>query len=85
MALYRRTMVQRTRQPAFWRQIAQFDENTPTKWNHYEQIRCPVMILWGEEDRLISVEDGRRLTNMIPGSILKVIPNAGSFGAGRRA
>jgi pimeloyl-ACP methyl ester carboxylesterase len=35
------------------------------------------MILWGEEDRLISVEDGRRLASMIPGSILKIIPNSG--------
>ena len=35
------------------------------------------MILWGEEDRWISVEDGRKLATMIPGSILKVIPDAG--------
>jgi len=54
-----------------------FDENTPTKWNPIRTDPLPRHDLVGEEDRLISVEDGRRLTNMIPGSILKVIPNAG--------
>jgi len=78
MALYAEPWLGELGQPAFWRQIAQFDEKyTDEVESIYDQIRCPVMILWGEEDRWIPVEDGRRLAAMIPGSILKVIPDAG--------
>jgi pimeloyl-ACP methyl ester carboxylesterase len=41
------------------------------------KIRCPVRILWGEEDRWIPVERGRELTRRIPGSSLQVVPRAG--------
>ena len=78
MALYAEPWLSERGQPAFWRQIAQFDEKyTDEVESIYDRIRCPVMILWGEEDRWIPVEDGRRLAAMIPGSILKVIPDAG--------
>lgn len=78
MALYAEPWLGESGQPAFWRQIAQFDERyTDEVESLYGQIRCPVMILWGEEDRWIPVADGRRLATMIPGSILKVIPGAG--------
>lgn len=78
MALYAEPWFSESGQPAFWRQIAQFDEKyTDEVESLYGGIRCPVMILWGEEDRWISLADGRKLAAMIPGSILKVIPDAG--------
>jgi pimeloyl-ACP methyl ester carboxylesterase len=78
MALYAEPWFSESGQPGFWRQLAQFDERyTDELEPMYEQIRCPVMILWGEEDGWISVEDGRKLATRIPGSILKVIPDAG--------
>ena len=78
MALYAEPWLSERGQPAFWRQIAQFDEKyTDEVQSLYGQIRCPVMILWGEKDPWIPVEDGRKLASMIPGSILKVIPDAG--------
>src|SRR5215475_11054347 len=78
MALYAEPWLSERGQPAFWRQIAQFDEKyTDEVETIYDRIRCPVMILWGEEDRWIPVEDGRRLAAMIPGSILKIVPGAG--------
>ena len=78
MALYADPWLSGFGQPAFWRQIAQFDEKyTDEVETIYDQIRCPVMILWGEVDRWIPVEDGRRLAAMIPGSILKIVPGAG--------
>ena len=78
MALYAEPWFSELGQPAFWRQIAQFDEKyTDEVESIYGQIRCPVMVLWGEADRWISVEDGRKLASMIPGSVLKVIPDAG--------
>jgi pimeloyl-ACP methyl ester carboxylesterase len=78
MALYAEPWFTERGQPAFWRQIAQFDEKyTDEVEPNYNQVRCPVMILWGEEDRLISVKDGHRLASMIPGSTLKIIPGSG--------
>jgi pimeloyl-ACP methyl ester carboxylesterase len=78
MALYAEPWFSELGQPAFWRQIAQFDQKyTDEVESAYHEIRCPVMILWGEEDQWISVEDGRKLATKIPGSSLKIIPGAG--------
>lgn len=43
----------------------------------YPTIRCPVQILWGEDDEWIPIERGRALQQMIPGAQLHAIPNAG--------
>lgn len=64
--------------PAFYRQIAQAhsaytDEVQPL----YSQISKPVLILWGGEDTWIPLEKGEILRDMIPGSVLHVIPDAG--------
>jgi pimeloyl-ACP methyl ester carboxylesterase len=63
---------------AFYRQIAQAhsgftDEIQPL----YSQISRPVLILWGKEDVWIPPEKGRLLHEMIPGSLLHEIPDAG--------
>jgi len=63
---------------AFYQQIAQAtsgytDEVQPL----YAQISRPVLILWGREDTWIPLERGEALHDMIPGSLLHVIPNAG--------
>ena len=44
---------------------------------YYDKIRCPVMILWGEEDHWLPLEQGQLLHSKIPGSTLKIIPDAG--------
>jgi pimeloyl-ACP methyl ester carboxylesterase len=43
----------------------------------YGQIRCPVSILWGQEDAWIPVERGRILADRIPQAQFRVVPNAG--------
>ncbi|MNC74785.1 putative aminoacrylate hydrolase RutD [compost metagenome] len=43
----------------------------------YPTIRCPVQILWGEDDQWIPIERGQALHRMIPGSQFYPIPNAG--------
>ncbi len=63
---------------AFYRQIAQAhsgytDEVQPL----YAGISRPVLILWGREDTWIPLERGEALHDMIPGSMLHVIPDAG--------
>ena len=63
---------------AFYRQIAQSDPaHTDAVQPLYEQISSPVLIIWGREDVWIPLERGEALHDMIPGSILRVIPNAG--------
>jgi pimeloyl-ACP methyl ester carboxylesterase len=65
-------------QAAFYQQIAQMDQRyTDEIESRYGQIRCPVRILWGEEDGWIPIERGRELTSRIPGSTLHCVPDAG--------
>jgi pimeloyl-ACP methyl ester carboxylesterase len=63
-------------QEAFYRQIAQNDPRyTDEVQPLYKGIERPVLILWGEEDRWISLERGRRLHEAIPASRLETIPH----------
>ncbi len=63
---------------AFYRQIAQADSvYTDEVQPRYAQIARPVLILWGREDSWIPLERGEALHTMIPGSLFRVIPDAG--------
>lgn len=67
-----------TGQAAFYRQIAQMDQRYTDEIEPlYGELRCPVQILWGEEDRWIPVERGRELASRIPGAVLHCISEAG--------
>lgn len=63
---------------AFYRQIAQADSSyTDEVEQQYSSIERPVLILWGEADTWIPIARGERLHEMIPGSILHTIRDAG--------
>jgi pimeloyl-ACP methyl ester carboxylesterase len=63
---------------AFYRQIAQADSRyTDEIQDLYPSVKRPVLILWGREDTWIPPEKGRLLNQMIPGSILVEVPDAG--------
>jgi pimeloyl-ACP methyl ester carboxylesterase len=65
-------------QAAFYRQIAQMDQRyTDEIESRYSEIRCPVMILWGEEDAWIPIARGRELASRVPGATLHCVPDAG--------
>jgi pimeloyl-ACP methyl ester carboxylesterase len=65
-------------QAAFYRQIAQFDQRfTDEIQAHYGEVRCPTLILWGEEDRWLPIEHGRRLTTLIPSSRFRPVSGSG--------
>ncbi len=65
-------------QAAFYRQIAQASQRyTDEVESNYANIRCPVRILWGEEDEWIPIATGRRLHSVIPHSEFYPVPNAG--------
>ena len=65
-------------QAAFYSQIAQMDQRyTDEIESRYGELRCPVSILWGEEDRWIPIERGRELASRIPGATLRCVAGAG--------
>ena len=65
-------------QAAFYRQIAQMDQKyTDEVAPRYGEVRCPTLILWGEQDRWIPIERGRQLQRAIPGSRFRAIADAG--------
>ena len=65
-------------QAAFYRQIAQADQVfTDEVEPLYSDIRCPVQILWGENDDWIPIATGRRLHQAIPHSEFFSISEAG--------
>lgn len=65
-------------QAAFYRQIAQMDQRyTDEVQDRYGKIRCPVSILWGQEDQWIPHEQGIELAALIPGAQLTCVPGAG--------
>jgi pimeloyl-ACP methyl ester carboxylesterase len=45
----------------------------------YLAAAVPSLILWGERDRIIPVEHGRRAHELMPGSRLEIFENAGHF------
>jgi pimeloyl-ACP methyl ester carboxylesterase len=78
MALYAKPWLGPEGQVIFYRGFAQMGEEwTNAVESDYDKIRCPVMILWGEEDHWLPVEQGHLLHSKIPGSTLKIIPDAG--------
>ena len=65
-------------QPAFYRQIAQAEQRYTGEIEPlYASVRCPTLILWGQEDRWIPVRRALDLQQRIPGSRLEILPQAG--------
>jgi pimeloyl-ACP methyl ester carboxylesterase len=65
-------------QAAFYRQIAQMDQHyTDEIESRYAEMRCPVRIIWGEQDQWIPLERGYELARRITDSSLRVVPEAG--------
>jgi pimeloyl-ACP methyl ester carboxylesterase len=65
-------------QAAFYRQIAQMDQRyTDEVQPRYGDLRCPVSILWGEEDQWIPVDRGLQLAAMISGARFTRVSGSG--------
>jgi pimeloyl-ACP methyl ester carboxylesterase len=65
-------------QAAFYRQIAQMDtRHTDEIASRLGAIRCPVQILWGEQDAWIPIATGRELASRIPGAKLHTVRECG--------
>ncbi|HUT76269.1 MAG TPA: alpha/beta hydrolase [Polyangia bacterium] len=42
-----------------------------------QAVRCPTLAIWGEHDRLVPLEVGRRLVREIPGARLEIVAGSG--------
>jgi pimeloyl-ACP methyl ester carboxylesterase len=64
--------------PALYRQMAQADQRyTDEVEPRYGEITMPVLVLWGEEDAWIPIEQGRKLAKAIPGARFVSLPDTG--------
>lgn len=78
LQLYSDPWVGEAGQAAFYRQIAQMDERyTDEIESRYGEMRCPVRIIWGEQDAWIPVERARELAKRVARSSLTIVPEAG--------
>ena len=78
LAPYLQPWLDEAGQAAFYRQIAQFDQSFSDEIERrYGEIRCPTLILWGEQDRWLPIEHGHRLAELIKHAHLKVVAGAG--------
>ncbi|WP_448124102.1 alpha/beta fold hydrolase [Pseudomonas veronii] len=67
-----------TGQMAFYRQIAQMDQRyTDAIEQRLAEIRCPVTLLWGEEDQWLAVAQGDALASRLAEPICIRVPHAG--------
>jgi len=64
-------------QGAFWRQVAQMDDkySEEVEWR-YGEMRCPITILWGEQDEWIPIRDGLELARRMSDAPFTSVPNA---------
>jgi pimeloyl-ACP methyl ester carboxylesterase len=47
------------------------------------QLKMPVLIVWGEEDRILPLSQGERMHSLIPQSELEVFPGCGHLAPGQ--
>jgi pimeloyl-ACP methyl ester carboxylesterase len=65
-------------QAALYRQIAQGDEHHTDEFRpHLADLGCSTLILWGEEDPWLPIEQGRELARLIPQAELHLLHAAG--------
>jgi pimeloyl-ACP methyl ester carboxylesterase len=65
-------------QPAFYRQIAQYDERFLVEnEQRLGDLSMPVKVVWGADDGWIPPKTGRRLADLIPGATFTEVPDAG--------
>jgi pimeloyl-ACP methyl ester carboxylesterase len=65
-------------QPAFYRQIAQYDEEYLVENERsVGELSIPVQVVWGRDDAWIPTATGKRLASLIPGASYVEVPEAG--------
>jgi pimeloyl-ACP methyl ester carboxylesterase len=69
-----------TGQSAYYRQVAQFDEQYTDEIEPlYSSIEIPTLVAWGDNDEWLDFEVGEWLADEIPVAEFSPIPDAGHF------
>ncbi len=67
-------------QEAYLQKVARFDEGYTAEFESLlGSVQTPVRIIWGERDAWLDPAFARRLHELLPGSELRLIPEAGHF------
>ena len=67
-------------QAAYFRAVAEYDDKYTLEVEpQYKDIDIPVLVMWGEKDGYLSIETGKKLSEIIPNAQFQPIPNAGHF------
>ena len=53
--------------------------NDPGLRRRLPDIATPTLVLWGEDDQIVSPAYGRQFADLIPGATFEIIPEAGHF------
>ncbi|MGH6981178.1 MAG: alpha/beta fold hydrolase [Stellaceae bacterium] len=53
--------------------------NNPKLKGRLHRIQIPALILWGDSDRIVTTDYGRRFAELIPGAAFDLVPGAGHF------
>jgi pimeloyl-ACP methyl ester carboxylesterase len=65
-------------QKAFYQQVAQMDiSQTDEVQDRYGELRCPVQVLWGEQDQWIPIKRGRELASLLPHADFIAVADSG--------
>jgi len=67
------------------RMCAGWQATLPALPEDYARIRAPALALWGEAERHFPPEHGRRLSRIVPGAELALVPGAGHWMPWHRA
>lgn len=63
---------------SFYRQFEQADESYTAEIEPlFDKVRCPVKIIWGEDDPWIPLARGKALHQLIPQASFETLPNVG--------
>jgi pimeloyl-ACP methyl ester carboxylesterase len=54
-----------------------YNPRLPRRLKRLERTKCPVLLLWGEQDKLVPPSYGRAYHKCIPWAEMKLIPNCG--------
>lgn len=60
---------------ALIRSLEEFTLPDPT--DDLQKVRAPTLIMWGEDDVIIPLEQGKRMTALIPNARMKIYPGVG--------
>lgn len=58
------------------RLCAGYQGTLPELTDVFPKIKCPTLVLWGEEDKHFPPDHAKRLNSLVPGSSLKIISGA---------